>query len=147
MLQTLDQGMDRVKADLVAELQQLLSPRGIVERNDVAVRSREELPLVSGVLAGEVPDRIAVEMNGLTWHADLLHGPKTGVFLDQRENYVAVARYARGRALDCFTATGGFALHMAPHCESVEAIDSGAATLDVARANAAANAHRERRVP
>ena len=78
-------------------------------------------------------------MNGLVWHADLLHGHKTGVFLDQRENYAAAARYARGRALDCFTATGGFALHLAARSEQVEAIDSSAATLDVARANAAAN--------
>jgi len=139
VLQTLDQGMDRAKADLITELSQLLTPRGIVERNDVAVRALEELPLVSGVVSGEVPDRIAVTMNGLKWHADLLHGPKTGVFLDQRENYAAVARHARGRALDCFTATGGFALHMSPRCESVEAIDSSAVTLEVARANASTN--------
>ena len=52
-------------------------------------------------------------MNGLRWHADLVQGQKTGVYLDQRENYLAAAHYARGNALDCFTSTGGFALHLA----------------------------------
>jgi 23S rRNA (cytosine1962-C5)-methyltransferase len=79
-------------------------------------------------------------MNGLKMRADLLHGQKTGIFLDQRENYRAVARYARGgRALDCFTSGGGFALHLAERCESVEAADSSASAIAAARANAAAN--------
>ncbi len=62
-------------------------------------------------------------MNGLRLEADLVKGQKTGVFLDQRENYPAAARYSSGRALDCFTCTGGFALHLARTCESVEAMD------------------------
>jgi 23S rRNA (cytosine1962-C5)-methyltransferase len=78
-------------------------------------------------------------MNGLAWHADLLHGQKTGVFLDQRENYVAAARYSMGRALDCFTCTGGFALHAAPNCDRVEAIDSSDQSLSTAARNAAEN--------
>jgi 23S rRNA (cytosine1962-C5)-methyltransferase len=78
-------------------------------------------------------------MNGLLFHADLLHGQKTGVFLDQRENYLAAARHARGNALDCFTSTGGFALHLAARCERVEAIDSSAAALAIAERNRAAN--------
>jgi 23S rRNA (cytosine1962-C5)-methyltransferase len=139
-IQTLDQGMDRAKPDIVSVLQELFAPRGIAERNDVAVRKREALPVQSGVLAGEIPDTIALKMNGLVLHADLLHGQKTGIFLDQRENYRAAARYARGRALDCFTSTGGFALHLAARSESVEAVDSGEAALRVARMNAEANA-------
>jgi 23S rRNA (cytosine1962-C5)-methyltransferase len=72
--------------------------------------------------------------------ADLLHGQKTGIFLDQRENYRAAVRYARGgKALDCFTSTGGFALHLAAKCESVEAVDSSGPALATARANAEAN--------
>ena len=78
-------------------------------------------------------------MNGLRLTADLLGGQKTGIFLDQRENYLAVRRYARGRALDCFTGTGGFALHLATACESVEGLDSSAAALESARSNASAN--------
>ena len=72
-------------------------------------------------------------------HADLVHGQKTGIFLDQRENYLAAARYARGRALDCFTSSGGFALHMAARCDSVEAVDSSEASLKAAELNRAAN--------
>jgi 23S rRNA (cytosine1962-C5)-methyltransferase len=138
-LQTLDQGMDRAKGEIVSVLEELYAPRGIIERNDASVRKREALPLLSGVLSGEVPETIAVRMNGLKLHADLLHGQKTGIFLDQRENYIAAAKYARGRALDCFTSTGGFALHLAARCESVEAVDSAEAALRVARMNCEAN--------
>jgi 23S rRNA (cytosine1962-C5)-methyltransferase len=78
-------------------------------------------------------------MNGLTLLADVLHGQKTGVYLDQRENYVAAAHWAHGRALDCFTSTGGFALHLAPKCDLVEAVESAPSALEAARANAAEN--------
>ena len=109
-------------------------------RNDVAVRAKEELPLETTILAGEVPESVTVRMNALTLRADLMHGQKTGIFLDQRDNYRAAARYARGgKALDCFTSTGGFALHLAGKCESVEAADSSGPALVTARANAAAN--------
>jgi len=138
-LQTLDQGMDRAKPDIVSCIQELFAPQGIVERNDVPVRKRELLPLIAGVLAGEVPAAVPVKMNGLELHADLLHGQKTGIFLDQRENYLAAARYARGRALDCFTSTGGFALHMAAKCEAVEAVDSSETSLNTAAQNRADN--------
>ena len=138
-LQTLDQGMDRAKDEIVSSVEELFAPLGIAERNDVAVRKREALPLQSGVVAGEVPETIAVRMNGLKLHADLLHGQKTGIFLDQRENYVAAAKYGRGRALDCFTSTGGFALHLAARCQTVEGVDSAEAALRVARMNCDAN--------
>jgi 23S rRNA (cytosine1962-C5)-methyltransferase len=80
-------------------------------------------------------------MNGLNLGVDLLEGQKTGIFLDQRENYLAVSRYARpgGKALDCFTATGGFALHLAKKCEAVEAVDSSAGALEKAKENASRN--------
>jgi 23S rRNA (cytosine1962-C5)-methyltransferase len=139
-LQTLDQGMDRAKAEIASCLEELFAPKGIVERNDVSVRKRESLALESGVLAGEAPEAVMVEMNGLKLYADLLHGQKTGIFLDQRESYVAAARYARGRVLDCFPSTGGFALPMAASCESVEAVDSSEASLKMAERNRAANA-------
>jgi len=81
-----------------------------------------------------------VRINGLAMRADLMRGQKTGIFLDQRENYRAAALYARGgQALDCFTSTGGFALHLAAKCERVEAVDSSGPALAVARANAEAN--------
>ena len=90
--------------------------------------------------AGEIPGWVPVRINGLAMRADLLRGQKTGIFLDQRENYRAAAQYARGgKALDCFTSTGGFALHLAAKCEQVEAVDSSAPALAAARANAEDN--------
>ena len=140
VMQTLDQGMDAAKDEIAACLGEIFHPKGIVARNDAAVRAKEELPLESRVMAGEIPDAVSIRMNGLNLCADLLHGQKTGIFLDQRENYRAAAHYARGgRALDCFTSTGGFALHLAAKCEGVEAVDSSAPALTAARANAAAN--------
>jgi 23S rRNA (cytosine1962-C5)-methyltransferase len=139
-VQLLDQGMDRQANEVVRALTRLLAPRGIVARNDVAVRAKESLPLETKILAGEIPPLIEIDMNGLRLAADLMGGQKTGVFLDQRENYPAVAQYASGgKALDCFTGSGGFALHLAQRCASVEAVDSSAAALESARHNAAAN--------
>jgi 23S rRNA (cytosine1962-C5)-methyltransferase len=139
VVQLLDQGMDRQADDITEALNKLLTPRGIVARNDVSVRSKEALPLETKLLLGENPAPVQIEMNGLRLTADLLAGQKTGIFLDQRENYLAARRYARGKALDCFTGTGGFALHLAGACESVEGLDSSAAALQTARGNAAAN--------
>lgn len=139
-IQTLSQGMERAKEDILACLEELLSPRGIVERNDVPRRRKENLPLVAGLLRGELPGRVTYTMNGLTFEADLLAGQKTGAFLDQRENYLAAARWAHGRALDCFTSTGGFALHLAGRCTSVEAVDSSESALALARRNGELNA-------
>jgi 23S rRNA (cytosine1962-C5)-methyltransferase len=140
VMQTLSQGMDRDKRVIAGCLRELFFPRAIVARNDASVRSKETLALETLLLDGEDPGEIAVHMNGLTFYADLLRGQKTGIFLDQRENYAAVARYGSDRALDCFTSTGGFAMHLAARCESVRAIDSSAGVLDRARRNAAANA-------
>ena len=139
VIQTLDQGMEASKDWIIAALVEQFAPRGIVARNDVAVRTHEQLPLETGVVFGETPVELSVRMNGLAFRADLLEGQKTGIFLDQRENYVAAARYARGKALDCFTSTGGFALHLAARCESVEGVDSSAGALATAEANRAAN--------
>ncbi|MGA1996159.1 MAG: class I SAM-dependent rRNA methyltransferase [Bryobacteraceae bacterium] len=140
VLQTLDQGMDRALPEIVSCLEEIFQPKGIIARNDVPVRAKENLPLASVVVSGEIPASVSVSMNGLSLTADLVHGQKTGIFLDQRENYLAAARYARaGKALDCFTSTGGFALHLAPKVESVEAVDSSAAALDRGAANARSN--------
>jgi len=140
VVQTLDQGMDAAKAEIVSCLEEIFRPLGIVARNDVAVRAKEQLPLESVVMAGDVPEFATVQMNGLTLRADLLRGQKTGIYLDQRENYHAAAQYARGgRALDTFTSTGGFALHLSRKCESVEAVDSSGPALATAHANAETN--------
>jgi 23S rRNA (cytosine1962-C5)-methyltransferase len=139
VIQLLNQGMDALAEEIVSVLQEMFSPIGIVARNEVPVRAKENLPLEIHTWAGEIPEEIEVHLNGLTCRANLLRGQKTGIFLDQRENYLAARRYASGRALDCFCATGGFALHLASVCESVEAVDSSKPTLDLAKKNAEIN--------
>jgi 23S rRNA (cytosine1962-C5)-methyltransferase len=139
VIQTLSQGMDAARDLLAGCLDQLLHPRAIVARNDQATREREDLPREVKLLRGELAGPVMVEMNGLKLEADLLAGQKTGIYLDQRENYQAAARWGSGRALDCFTSMGGFALHLARSCERVEAIDSSASALATARSNAGRN--------
>ncbi len=133
VIQTLSQGMDKFKSAVVEILQKEFAPRSILERNDAAVRALEGLPEQTGVLAGEDVGEIVVEENGVKMSFDLRHGQKTGGFLDQRENRATAANYAHGRALDCFTYTGGFALTLAPHCDSVLGIDSSADALKQAQ--------------
>jgi 23S rRNA (cytosine1962-C5)-methyltransferase len=139
VMQALNQGMERATPEIIAALEAQFSPRAIVARNDAGVRTLEQLPREIKVLKGEPDAPVSVTMNGFKLEADLVKGQKTGVFLDQRENYLAAARYSSGRALDCFTCTGGFALHMSRVCEHVEAVDSSAAALETAKRNAAAN--------
>jgi 23S rRNA (cytosine1962-C5)-methyltransferase len=139
VLQAMNQGMERSTNDIVAALNSLFKPAGILARNDSPVRTLENLPLEKRVLSGTIPDTVDIVVNGFKLRGNLTHGMKTGIFLDQRENYVAAARHGRGQALDCFTSTGGFALHLAKRCERVDALDSSAAAIGTARANAAAN--------
>ena len=114
VLQILCLGMERVKGDIVDAWAQELSPRGIYERNDVPVRELEGLTQQTGLLFGEVPDRVEMQENGVRFLVDVKEGQKTGFFLDQKENRAAIAPFVSGmRVLDCFTHTGSFALHAA----------------------------------
>ena len=138
-VQALDQGMDKALPEIIAALENQFRPRAIVARNDSAVRSLEQLPREIKILSGQIEEPVVIHMNGFRIQADVLHGQKTGIYLDQRENYLAAARYASGTALDCFTSTGGFALHLARACDRVEAVDSSTPALEAANANAQMN--------
>jgi 23S rRNA (cytosine1962-C5)-methyltransferase len=139
VVQTLSSGADAMKSLIVDMLRETLKPAGILQRNDVKARRLEGLEEISGVLYGAVPDEIEIMENGIRFTVDLLRGQKTGFFLDQRENRIAAAHYASGHALDCFTNTGAFALHFAPHCESVVAVDISEDSLSQARKNGELN--------
>ena len=138
-VQTLSQATERAKPEIVAALVALLAPRGIVERNDPRVRALEGLEPVVSVLHGDVPEAVEVSEGDIRLGVDLRKGQKTGLFLDQRENHVAARRYARGRALDCFSYDGGFALQIARACDEVTAVDLSAEALERVAANAALN--------
>jgi len=135
VVQTLSQAMDRWKPTIVEILREQFEPLSVTERNDVAVRKLEGLPEQKGTLAGETPAEVIVEEDGIKFSYDLLSGQKTGGFLDQRENRVAARNYARGCLLDCFCYTGGFAVSLAPHCESVLGVEASAEALARARHN------------
>ncbi len=141
VLQTLTLAMDQRKADLVAAMVEVFQPISIVERNDLPIRAAENLEQVTGVLHGDAPDCFELEIDGLTYRIRLLEGQKTGLYLDQVDNYAAVAKLAAGRrVLDCFCNQGGFALHAArAGAASVEGIDSSSTALAAAAENAQRN--------
>jgi 23S rRNA (cytosine1962-C5)-methyltransferase len=139
VVQALVQGVDRLLPDLTRLLAEHLQPAGILARNDPRVRVLEGLEQHVAVVHGTVPDRIEIREGRATFSVDPYRGQKTGLFLDQRENRVAAAGYARGRALDAFSYNGGFALAMAPHCGEVLAVDISDDAVARVAANAAAN--------
>ncbi|GAB4253248.1 MAG: class I SAM-dependent rRNA methyltransferase [Acidobacteriota bacterium] len=125
-------------ADVLADLFAL---QAIVERNDVELRQLEGLEKRTGLWSGKIPEALEVELEGVRYEVDPLGGQKTGLFLDQRWNRPAVARYCCGaRVLDCFTHAGGFALHAArAGAREVVAVDSSEACLRAVERNAARN--------
>jgi 23S rRNA (cytosine1962-C5)-methyltransferase len=139
VMQTMSQGTERLKQTFAEILQEEFQPRAIVERNDVKVRELEGLPLQTGVLLGECPAEIRIEQDSIKFYVSTLSGQKTGAFLDQRENRLALRKYAHGNALDCFTFNGGFALNLAQTCEKVAAIDISPEAVELAQRNAGLN--------
>jgi 23S rRNA (cytosine1962-C5)-methyltransferase len=118
-----------------------LAPPSIIERNDAPVRRAEGMELRSGMLRGESPNDIEIEVAGLNLQIDLLHSQKTGFYLDQLPNYAAVAQHARGRrVLDCFSSQGAFALACArAGASEVVGVEVGAGSIRAAKENAVRN--------
>lgn len=130
-----------MRKDLIVEcLVELFAPRGIYERSDVAVRKKEGLEEQTGVLFGEVPDRVIIVENGIKMAVDVKCGQKTGYFLDQKENRYAARRYANDKTvLDCFCNSGGFSLNCATVAKDVTAVDISQSALDSVNENASLN--------
>lgn len=141
VLQTLALGIDKYKDLIVGILEELLAPSGIYERNDAAVRELEGLPLKSGFLKGPFDTLIEIRENGLYFLADLEGGQKTGFFLDQRENRIALKGLAQdARVLDCFCHTGTFSVYAAHFgAREVCGIDIASPALALAEKNALRN--------
>lgn len=139
VVQTLSQGMDALKSLWLELLIERYSPRAIIERNEAKVRDLEGLPRVAGLIYGTDPGELVIEEAGVQFAVNLIEGQKTGAFLDQRENRIAAESYAQGRALDCFTFQGGFALHLARTAEQVTAVDISGAAIQQAQRNAELN--------
>jgi len=139
VLQALSQGVDRLVPEITQLLVDILHPPGILARNDPRVRLLEGLEQRVEVLHGTVPEAIEVREGQVTSLVDPYRGQKTGMFLDQRENRVAASQYARGRMLDAFSYTGGFALALAPKCDEVLAVDISEDAVARIRVNAERN--------
>ena len=155
VLQTLTLAMDQRKELIVRALEDgatlplapgvpaswKLALPSIIERNDAVVRRAEGMEPRRGVLRGDPPGEIEVDVAGLKLQLDLLEGQKTGFYLDQLPNYELVASHAAGRrVLDCFTSQGGFALACArAGASEVVGVEVGSANLTAAGKNAARN--------
>jgi 23S rRNA (cytosine1962-C5)-methyltransferase len=150
VLQTLSQGSDRLQNLLTELLIEEFRPKSIIELNDTRVRDLEGLELRKGLIwsapaersadgALDADGQIEINQHGVRFVVSPLAGQKTGAFLDQRENYLAAAKIAHGRGLDCFTFSGGFALHIAKACDSVLGIDISSDAVAAAQRNADLN--------
>ncbi|MEA3186831.1 MAG: rRNA (cytosine1962-C5)-methyltransferase [Chthoniobacter sp.] len=140
VLQTLTLAMDRRLPLIVEALVKTFAPAAIVERNDAPIRRAEGMELRTGVLLGE-PAQIEMELLGLRFQIDSLHGQKTGFYLDQIENYREVAAWAKGRrVLDAFSNQGAFALACArASAAETTAVEISAEAVEQIRANATRN--------
>jgi 23S rRNA (cytosine1962-C5)-methyltransferase len=139
VVQLMSAGLERFRAPIVTALVELMTPDGILARNDVPLRSKEGLPLGLELLHGSVPREVEVLEHGLRYVAAPWDGQKTGAFLDQRENRAFVGTVARGKALDCFSYHGSFAIHLARRADRVIALDISPAALARAADNCARN--------
>jgi len=141
VVQTLTMAMDQRMALIVEVLRALLSPQSIVERNDSPIRKAEGLELRTGILLGTPPPSLPINVHGVQLEIDLVHGQKTGFYLDQFTNYTEVARHAANRAvLDCFANQGAFALACAKAGAShVTAIEINAESVQLIERNAHRN--------
>lgn len=141
VVQLASAGIEHFRDEIVGALHEMTGAEGILARNDLAVRQKEGLPRVVELLAGDVPQRIDVQEYGVHYFAAPWDGQKTGAFLDQRENRARIGSLARagGRALDCFSYHGSFALHLARRSGEVLALDSSAAAVERAKENAQRN--------
>ena len=134
-------GMERWKDAIIAILAELFQPRGIYERDDVAVREKEGLPQLKRCVYGEVPEELVIREHDADMLVSIENGQKTGHFLDQQENRGRLKPYAKGKTvLDLCCCTGGFSIHAALYgAKSVEAVDVSEEALALVRRNAALN--------
>ncbi|MDI3298481.1 MAG: class I SAM-dependent rRNA methyltransferase [Bacillota bacterium] len=139
-------GLEPFREAILDQLEAMLEPVAVVERDEAGIRRHEGLEPRSGLLRGRLPEELWIREGALRFQVDVLGGQKTGWFLDQRENRLRVAGLAPGRTvLDMFTHTGGFALQAAAGgAERVEAWDSSGPALELARRNAERNGLAER---
>ena len=152
VVQSLALGIDRWKEEILELLKKVLEEdgieiRGVYERSDVKVRRQEGMELYKGFIGPEFPTLVEITENGVKYQVDVKDGQKTGFFLDQKYNRLAIQKLCRdARVLDCFTHTGSFALNAGfAGAREVTGVDASQLAVDQASANARLN-HLEDRV-
>ena len=141
VVQLMSDGVEGCRPQILDALSSLPGVEGVLARNDVPLRAKEKLPVGVELLRGSVPETVEVVEHGVRYLAAPWTGQKTGAFLDQRENRRMIAAHTKGRALDCFSYHGSFALHMAAAAESVLALDVSGDALERAADNARLNGY------
>ena len=141
VVQCLTLGIDRLRDDIINILKEILKPRSIYERSDHAGRTLEKIEKRSGQVDGSTPDGILISENGMIFAADVKHGQKTGLFLDQREHRELARRLAEGRiVLNLFSYTGGFTVAaMLGGARQVVSVDSSDGALIALKKNLGLN--------
>ena len=142
-------GMEQRKAELIEILAEVFRPRGIYERDDLAVREKEGMAQCAGCVYGEVPERTVIREHDAKMLVDIAHGQKTGHFLDQQENRGRLKPYVKDETvLDLCCCSGGFSIHAALYgAKSVEAVDVSEEALALTMENAELNGVAERITP
>ncbi|MDI6807627.1 MAG: class I SAM-dependent rRNA methyltransferase [Candidatus Eisenbacteria bacterium] len=145
-VQFLTKGMDNLREEITGILIELLSPKGIVMRNDTPSRELEGLELWKGVGYGEVPDRVEVDDDGTRILVDMLEGQKTGFYLDQRENRTLLQDRVTGKSvLDCFSYTGAWSLKALSYgAQRITLVESSNSAMALAQENMDRNGAGER---
>lgn len=151
VVQSLALGIDRMKLQILEILKKILEEdgiqiRGVFERSDAKVRRQEGMELYKGFIGPEFPTLVEIEENGVKYQVDVRDGQKTGFFLDQKYNRLAIQKLCRdARVLDCFTHTGSFALNAGiAGAREVTGVDASQLAVDQATANAVLNGLDER---
>ena len=146
VVQSLALGIDRLKLQILELLKKVLEEdgiavRGIYERSDAKVRRQEGMELYKGFIGPEFPTLVEIEENGVKYQVDIKDGQKTGFFLDQKYNRLAIQKLCKNaKVLDCFTHTGSFALNAGiAGASSVLGVDASQLAVDQARINAELN--------
>jgi len=137
-IQFRNSGVEKFRQDIINAVKKVAKPKGIYERSDVENRTHEGVDQKTGIIYGDIPDRIIMEDNGLKYTVDIIDGQKTGFFLDQRESRKVIRPHIDEdtRFLDVFSSSGGFSVAaLAEGAKKVVAVDKNAHALELCREN------------
>ncbi|MBQ3835365.1 MAG: class I SAM-dependent rRNA methyltransferase [Elusimicrobia bacterium] len=143
--QFISAGADKNKHDILEAVQNVIKPKGIMLRNDSALRKLEELPQENEIYSGEIPDDIVITENDIKYYVNIKSGQKTGFFFDQRDNRKLFQKYCKDKkVLDCFTHTGSFGLNaLKAGAKEITFVDSSRPSLEIASRNYELNGYKD----